>query len=172
MRNQIIRQQFANSDARRGLGFGLSGAPELIGVLDLLPIGQLRLLRDSNLQNKLELGDWLGINLTGFAGTAVRTIAVFASSAYTILATVQGLASDFSQGYMSVLAASFRRPASGNEVIVGTSTKIFEAADVVGATSSISGNGSGGISINFASNQAVLQYTWSFKYIVVSNVNP
>lgn len=172
LRNEIIRQQFANSDPRRALGFGLTGVPDLVSVLDLFPAGRIRLLRDSTTTNKFELQDWSGGTLTGFSGSASQGLnTVQPKGAWTMLAFVQGLASDYTQGYYSLLTASFRRPAAGNEVIVGASTKLFEGASVVGATSSITGLGSGGISINFDSNQAVLQYTWSFKAIVVQNVN-
>jgi len=170
MRNEIIKEQFANSSARRVLGFGLTGAPALAGLVDLIP-GQLRLLNDSNVNNKLELLDWIGGTLVGFSGTAPRTVAVPTSGIYTVIAWVEGLASDFSKAYASMLMATFRRPASGDEVLVGASTKIYEVSDVVGATSSISGSGGGGVSINFNSNQAVLQYTWSIKAIQIANVN-
>ncbi len=170
-RNQITPSQLANQDPRRALGYGTTGIPGLIFVADLLPNGRIRLLRDSNVQNKFEFCNWISGTLTGFSGSAFQNAAVFPSGAYTIMAWVQGLASNYTQAYNSILTASFRRPASGDEVIVGASTKLFEGADVVGATSSIAGTTGGGVTINFTSNQAVLDYTWTFKAIIVSNVS-
>jgi hypothetical protein len=171
MRKQMVKEQFANSSPRRPLGFGNTGAPALMGLIDLIP-GRVRLLRDSVSQNRIELRDWIDAAVIGLSGSWSNTPDYIpANTVIHIVAFIVGLANDGSEGYSSMIARSFRRAAAGDEAAIGAVTKIFEHKSNVGGDSSIEGLGSGGISIEFDSGQLVKDYTWTVKTLIVANTN-
>ena len=167
-RNEIVKEQLANSSARRILGFDDSGAPTLMGNADLVGYYMRWFLTAGDVQNRFQIETtWTGFNSgAGASGSQGYTSGFIpVNSSLLILAFVNGVATDFTEGYGSVIASIWRRGAAGNAIQVGATTKLFEGKTNVGGTSGFadsSGNGSMWITFDCG---VFKSYNWNLSAI-------
>jgi hypothetical protein len=166
-RNQIVKEQFANESARRVLGYNGSGVPELKGDSDIVGTVIALLLSSVDRNNRFELKDWNGAsNVSGLSGSwGYSDPFIPLNSSMLILAMVDGIAQDYSEGYGAVIVSKWIRGGSGAAVQVGSTTKLFEQKSQAGATAGFGNVGLGSLYVNFDSGQLVKTYNWQINAI-------
>ncbi len=167
-RNEIRKEQFANDSARRILGFDDSGAPTLMGNADIVGYYMRWFLTAGDVNNRFQIEPtWTGFHpsagLNGSQGYSGNFIPF--NSSLLIMAYVDGISDDYTEGYGSVIVSKWIRAATGVPVQIGATTKMSEQKTNVGATSGFSNPTTGSIFITFDSGQVSKQYNWSLSAI-------